>query len=530
MLTIEQMTPEQKIGRVICFRRVQYPEDLEFTLEMIRKEAVGCVQVGHGPEAAAKIKLLREAADYPLLVINDMERGYPASGLPPIPTISLAATGNPEYVRLFAAAIARDARADGWSGAWSPVIDIMHSEKEPLSASRKPGDTPEAVTDFGREFLKAFNSYHFQSACKHFPGGKGAIQIDGHMAKGYSPSTAEELVSTTILPYKRLYDEGLLRGVMVGHGRYPNIDPVYPASLSKKIISLLRDTGFDGVLFTDSFAMMSILQEFGEEEAMILALNAGNDILLPNYRTPSRKVYDALLAAYYAGRIDDARLDEAVRRVMEAERWCAEAPTDPIPVPENIAEVYENIARDCITAVCADGVSAAVDPEERRLFVVLTPMGHELGSPAMEINNNAYYDPERVMAAIRERFPNAEIITLAEYATSQNNDRVLTAATKHDKVVFVSYCDSTSYLGTDCLTRRAESVIIALELAGVLEAHIHFGNPLAMRFLPKTTRRIFGYHIPSSQIYALDVLAGKYPAKGKMPFPSLESYTDLADM
>ena len=530
MLTIEQMTPEQKIGRVICFRRVQYPDDLAFTLEMIRKEAVGCVQVGHGPEAVARIKLLREAADYPLLIINDMERGYPASGLPPIPTISLAATGNPEYVRLFAAAIAKNARADGWSGAWSPVVDIMHSDKEPLSASRKAGDTPEMVTDFGREFLKAFHSYHFQSACKHFPGGKGAPHlagIDGHMAKGYSPATAEELVSTTLLPYKRLYDEGLLRGVMVGHGRYPKIDPVYPASLSKKIISLLRDTGFNGVLFTDSFAMMSILQEFGEEEAMVLALNAGNDILLPNYRTPTRKVYDALLKAYYDGRIEDARLNEAVRRVMAAERWCAEEPEAPIPVPENIAEVMENVARDCITAVCAEGVPTAIDTESRRLFVVLTPMGHELGAPAMEISHNAYYDPDRVAAAIRERFPNAEITSLAEYATSQNNDRVLTAAAGHDKVVFVSFCDSAAYLGTDCLTRRAESVIVALELAGVLEAHVHFGNPLAMRFLPRTARRIYGYHIPSSQIYAFDVLAGRYPAKGRMPFPTLESYADL---
>ena len=154
-------------------------------------------------------------------------------------------------------------------------------------------------------------------------------------------------------------------------------------------------------------------------------------------------------------------------------------------------------------------------------------LGHELGAPAMEISHNAYYDPDRVAAAIRERFPNAEIISLAEYATSQNNDRVLTAAAGHDKVVFVSFCDSAAYLGTDCLTRRAESVIMALELAGVLEAHVHFGNPLAMRFLPRTARRIYGYHIPSSQIYAFDVLAGRYPAKGRMPFPTLESYADL---
>ena len=519
MLTLEQMTPEQKIGRVLCFRRVHVAEDLEFTLEMIRNEAVGCIQVAHTPEAPALIKKLRAAASYPVLIVNDMETGYPESSLPHIPTISLAATGNPEYVRLFSAAIAKQAKADGWSGAWSPVVDILTNPEEQLSTHRIAGDAPEAVTDFAREMLTAFNSYRFQGSAKHYPGGHDS-GTDTHMTDGISEADEERLLKVDLVPYLKMMEEGLLKAIMVDHGYYPKIDPDYPASLSKKVIGVLRRAGFDGLVYTDSLAMMALLQKFGEEQAMILALNAGNDIVLPNYRTPSREAYDTMVKAYYDGRIDKERLDEAVRHVMEAEAWCAEEVTDPIPVPENIEEILCNVARDCITAECAEGVGAAVDPEERRLFVVLTQMGFELDGPAMEIGTKQFYYPQTIADGIRERFPNAEVVTLPEFPTSQQNDRALTAATKHDKVVFVTFCQTGCYTGVDRLTRRVESVISAIHTAGKIEAIVHFGNPLAMRELPTMDRYIFGYHSAASQLPALDVLAGKYPAKGRMPFPS----------
>ena len=66
MLTIEQMTPEQKIGRVFCARRTHLPEDLEFTLELIKKRIIGAVWLDkycdYDPEQTRIA--LQEAADY----------------------------------------------------------------------------------------------------------------------------------------------------------------------------------------------------------------------------------------------------------------------------------------------------------------------------------------------------------------------------------------------------------------------------------------------------------------------------------
>lgn len=521
MLTIEQMTPEQKIGRVLCARRTNVAEDLEFTLELIRNQACGCVQVQVNDKAEALIRTLREAADYPLLIINDMENGFAPSGLPSVTSATLAACKNREYTRAFAAAIARDARATGFSGCWSPVVDILRTPSDKLGTLRKAGDTAEAVTDFARDILEVFASYRFQGSCKHYPGGHTS-GADTHMTNATNTVDEAELLGVDLVPYLTMHREGLLQGVMVDHAFYPQIDPDYPASLSKKVIGILRRAGYDGLIYTDSLAMMAILQRYGEAGAMVLALNAGNDIILPNYRTPTKEVYEMMLKAYKNGEIDEARLDEAVRHVMAAEAWCAEAPTAPVPVPENIEEILHAVSRDCVSTDCAEGLSPAIDPTERRLFVVLTEQGFRMDGPAQEISFGNFYHPQRVIDAIRERFPNAEITTLPEFPSANANDIVLTKATAHDKVVFVSFCMTSCYLGADRMTRRVEAMIDALTASGKLEALVHFGNPLATRELGlRPARTLFGYNAPAAQVYAFDVLAGAIPAKGTVPYPHM---------
>ena len=518
MLTLEQMTPEQKIGRVLCARRAHVPAELEFTLELIRNEACGCVQVPLTEKAAELVKTLRAAANYPLLIVNDMERGFPPANLPQVPLITLAAAG-PEYIRAFATATAAPAKACGFTGTWGPVVDIMRNVENPIGVQRMAGDTAEATTAFGREYLKVFEGYRFQGSVKHFPG--GGLGVDTHMAESVSTQDEKDLVERSITPYVTLWREGLMHSLMVGHAQFPKVDPEgYPASLSKKVINLIRREGFDGLIYTDSLAMMGILQKYGEDGAMVLALNAGNDIILPNYRTPTKVVYDMMVKAYYDGKIDKERLDEAVRHVMAAEAWCAEAPVDPNPLPENIEEILKNAVRDSITALCDEGVSPAIDPEERRLFVVLTELDYQKDGPTEEISLGKWYSPSRVIEAIRERFPHAEIVTLPEFPTSNQNDVMLTKATGFDKVVFVTFCTSAAYQGTDCLTRRVEAVISALAASNKIEALVHFGNPFALLPLPHISRKLLGYNAADAQLYAFDVLAGKAEAKGTFPFPN----------
>ena len=91
-LKLEEMTVEQKIGMVMCARRFWNEGDTDFILELVKKRALGCMQA---PTWNTEfVKKVKETADYPIIIVNDAERGYPNSDRPKIPLISLSATGN----------------------------------------------------------------------------------------------------------------------------------------------------------------------------------------------------------------------------------------------------------------------------------------------------------------------------------------------------------------------------------------------------------------------------------------------------
>ena len=516
-LKLEELSTEQKLGMLLCARRLHSEEDLAYTLELIKNHAVGCVQIPLSGKMPEIVKAIREVADYPVLLINDMEQGYPRCDIPKVPAMTLAACSNKEYFRAFARGIVASAQADGVSGTWCPVLDIAHGDA-PCSMNRLFGDTPEKILNAAEEICKVFTEYGYVATGKHYPGGDDG-SLDTHMAEGTALATEQELLDFDLVPYVELNKKGLLPAIMTRHCVFPNIDPDRPASLSKKVIDIIRNQGFDGVAFTDSLAMMGIMQKYGEENVLGMAVAAGNDIVLPNYRTSTQKCYEMLIQNYRDGAFTEERLNEAVRRVLALQQFVAENENKKVTFTDRDLECINNAARDCITAVTDEGVSPSLgDVNKRRLFVVLTEQNFREDASEMEITEKQWYFPREIADKIHENFPNSEVAFLHEFSTAGENDRLLTLATKHDEVVFVTFCVTAAYLGTDCLTRRAESVINALILSGKVSAVLHFGNPFAMKPIYHVPRRIFGYTAHASQAHAIDVLAGKIPALGKLPF------------
>ena len=165
-----------------------------------------------------------------------------------------------------------------------------------------------------------------------------------------------------------------------------------------------------------------------------------------------------------------------------------------------------------------EAMQALNDPNEDVMFVVVTENGYKINEDDAETVTEKWYYPHRIVNRIKDNFPGAAIELLPEFPDAGQNERVLFNARNYKKVVFVTFCNTGAYLGTDGLTRRVESVINALVHSGKLETVVHFGNPYALKTVEHIPRKIFGYMIPDSQEYALDVLAGKMEAKGKLPF------------
>jgi hypothetical protein len=214
-----------------------------------------------------------------------------------------------------------------------------------------------------------------------------------------------------------------------------------------------------------------------------------------------------------------ARLDEAARRVLALQAELAEK-SDIIPtLTKEEEELIEFTARDCITAINDEGVSPSLgDIEKTRLFVIVTPMGFKDDGLTDEVTMGNWYFPKKIAKKIESEFPNGEVIFVPEYATQFENEKVLLAATRHSEVIFVTFCHTAPYLGTDCMTRRTEALINSLSLSGKVKALVHFGNPYAVQPINHIERVLLGYSSPASQEYAIEVLSGKLEAKGHLPF------------
>ena len=126
--------------------------------------------------------------------------------------------------------------------------------------------------------------------------------------------------------YKTLIDKGA-KTVMVGHIAQPawakRINPeagkketLLPASLSKELMTgLLRnELGFNGLISTDSSAMVGFTIAMPRRIAVPTAIEAGADMIL--FNKDLREDYAYLLAGLKDGLLSMERLDEAVLRIL----------------------------------------------------------------------------------------------------------------------------------------------------------------------------------------------------------------------
>ncbi|MBE7043321.1 MAG: hypothetical protein E7399_07510 [Ruminococcaceae bacterium] len=515
---ISNMTLEQKLGMLICARAyIFHDEDLDFIIELIKKRALGAIQLrANRPDLNERI--LKEV-DYPLIVVADMEQGYPETELPLIPLISLAACNKKEYYQAFAKGIVRDAKKAGFNANWGPVVDLLH-EDAPCKVSRVLSDDPEKVAWAAEEIARIFRQNHFLSTGKHFPGGKEGIDgipVDSHLVESASTSTEQELLESDFLPYKHLMNKGLLPCIMTTHSVFQNIDPEYPVTLSKKVVDIIRNAGYEGIIFTDSLSMSGIKQKYSEETLHGQCIAAGHDILLPCFNTLTKDVHRLLKKNYEEGIITEERLNDAVAHVLAAQDFLGQTPENPTVFTEQDEELLKNVARDCVTAVTDDGISPALDGNKKKLFVVMEEE-KRMDEASGEINISPWYNSKQIGEKIKQEYPDAEVQYLPPLSIPSDHMRVLEAAKTHEEIVLVTYCYTTAYLGTDCLTRRSEAILNALIHTNKVAALLHFGNPHAVKNLFHVPRKIFGYIMPESQGYAIQVLNGKTEAKGTLPF------------
>ncbi len=233
---------------------------------------------------------------------------------------------------------ARQLRAMGFEMNLAPVLDVNTKPDNPVIGSRSYGARPDLVARLGSAYIRGLRSGGILAVAKHFPG-HGATSVDSHLGLPVLDFGRRRLDSVELVPFRRAIDPDIdVDAVMTGHVALPRIDPSgLPATLSQPVISgILRgELGFEGLVVSDDLAAMAaITDDFAPDEAAVLAIGAGVDMLIVVGDLERQTIIrDALLAALTSGELSRDRIMDAVVHVLEAKARAGLLGGEPDAVP-----------------------------------------------------------------------------------------------------------------------------------------------------------------------------------------------------
>jgi beta-glucosidase len=284
-------------------------------------------RVARGRDAQGTVKIVNAIQHFalektrlgiPVLFHEEGLHGYAAVDGTHFPqAIALASSWDPELVRRVNSIVGREIRARGVREALSPVVDVARDPRWGR-IEETFGEDPYLVSQLGIAAVRGLQGDTLPLAdgkvfatLKHLT---GHGQPESGTNVGPANISVRTLRENFFPPFEEIVLRTNIRAVMPS---YNEIDGV-PSHANRWLLNdvLRGEWGFKGAIVSDYFGIeqLATLHHIVPDlsGAAVRALNAGVDIDLPD-----GTAYRTLVESVRAGRVSQAQIDTAVRRILE---------------------------------------------------------------------------------------------------------------------------------------------------------------------------------------------------------------------
>jgi beta-N-acetylhexosaminidase len=325
---VDRLSLRRQVGQLIVLRFVGTTPPGYVRAALHEQRAAGVILFRDNVTAPEQLRALtarlRRAGGDPVIAVD--QEGGEIRIVPWAPPAAAApdqeAAGS---VGADAKAAAAALRAAGITVSLAPVGDVPSVEGAALagrSFSRDPGAASAAI----EAAVAGWRAGGVAATAKHFPG-LGGARVNTDDAPASIARSRTELEATDLPPFEAAIRAGVPL-VMVGHARYPALDPDHIASQSAAIVhELLRDRlGFRGVVITDSMEAQASLATGDIATVSERAVRAGADLVLLTGQGSYAPVYRHLLELARRSPDFRARVRASAARVLALKQRGAAAP------------------------------------------------------------------------------------------------------------------------------------------------------------------------------------------------------------
>ena len=500
-------------GRRVIF----YEKDVK---EAIQKYNIGgvCLFQGGPTKQATLINEMQGMSKTPLLISIDAENGLGMrmDSVIPLPRqMMIGAIDDPSLIYQYGRLVGEQCKRMGIQMNYAPVVDVNNNPANPVINDRSFGEDKYKVAMLGIQYMRGLQDVGVMACAKHFPG-HGDVSVDSHYDLPVVTKSRSELDSLELYPFRQIVKAGIA-SVMVAHLSIPSLDNKknIASSISNNVVNglLRKELGFNGLIITDALDMQGVAKYFPAGEISVKALEAGNDMLcLPGDIPGSiKKIKESIKKK----KLTWEQINARVKKVLTAKYQYGLSAFEPVDLNNLTAdlnaktvEMHRQIAQRSITLL---------RNEDQAIFPLAK--GRRVAYLGIGLNKDNEFAKE-----IRDEY-DAHVYYF-DYGLKQEMVKPTLDVLKnrYDVVIIGVHRYNRFPANNFGISDAAKSLIDSVQRQ-TRAITIVFGNPYAIKDMCNSRILVACYQDDEiTQQTAIDLLGGRFLAKGKLPVTVCPSF------